>query len=298
MDITQLRYLLTIAELGSFSKAAAYCHVSQPALSVQIQKLEVGMGSILLHRNHRQIVPTPQGLALIKWATQILADVESARREVQGLNGIRADKVSLGVLPTIAPYFLAPALSSFTEKCPKTQVIIYENILAHSLQLIEADKLDFGIVSLPVRETGFQTETLFSEELLLALYPTHRLCQKRAILAEDLRSEEFILLEEDHCLGNKVIDLCERHDFHPRIVFRCGQLATIQSLVAAGKGISLIPRMAVGKEPAGIIYRQLEAPGPKRSIAIVTRNKRPLKCAVMEFLKHLRQTVKHFCRLF
>jgi LysR family hydrogen peroxide-inducible transcriptional activator len=198
-------------------------------------------------------------------------------------------------LPTIAPYFLTRVLDSFISRCPKTQVFVHENTTEQSLQLIESGKLDFGIVSLPIREDGFETETLFSEEMFLAIHPRHPLCQKRQILTDDLRSEKFILLQEDHCLGNQVIGFCNQHDFHPRIVFECGQLATVQSLVEAGIGISLIPQMAIKATPT-LIYRQLENPRPKRSIAVVTRSKRHQKVAVQEFLKHLRQAGKTFGR--
>ena len=289
-----MRYFLAVAELGSFSKAAGRCHVSQPALSVQIQKLETRLGKVLFNRNHRRIVPTNAGLVLIERAKQILAQVENAKHEVRCCDGVLAGKVSLGVLPTIAPYFLTHVLDSFIARCPKIQMVVHENITDQSLQLIESGKLDLGIVSPPIRENGFQVETLFSEEMYLAVHPRHPLSQKRAIFTDDLRSEKFILMQEDHCLGNQVIGFCNSHDFQPRIVLRCGQLATVQSLVAAGAGISLIPQMAIGENPAHITYRQLEAPRPKRSIAVVTRNKRPLKLAAEEFLTHLRQAGKTF----
>jgi LysR family hydrogen peroxide-inducible transcriptional activator len=288
VDITQLRYYLAVAELGSFSKAAARCHVSQPALSVQMQKLEFRMGKLLLNRNHRRIVPTEAGLILVRRAKEILTQIENAKCEIRNLGDSHAGKVSFGVLPTIAPYFLTHVLDSFIARCPKAQVFVHENTTDQTLQLIESGKLDLGIVSLPIREDGFETETLFSEEMLLALHPRHPLIHKRQIFADDLRSEKFILLREDHCLGNQVIGFCNHHDFHPRIVFECGQLATVQSLVAAGIGISLIPQMAIGTT-ATLTYRQLEEPRPKRAIAVVTRNKRALKLVAQEFLKHLRQ---------
>ena len=147
------------------------------------------------------------------------------------------------------------------------------------LQKIETGKMDLGIVSLPVRDHGFEKEPLFSEEMLLALPPRHPLTRKRTIFREDLLNEKNVLCHEDHCLGDCASGFCHKHKFHPRIVFRCGQIATIQSLVAAGKGISLIPQSAIGETPSAITYRQLEAPRPTRSIAIVTRQKRPLKFA-------------------
>jgi len=293
VDITQLRYYLAVTELGSFSKAATRCHVSQPALTVQMQKLEARMGKLLLNRNHRRIVPTEAGMILIMRAKEILALVENAKCEIRNSDSIHAGKVSFGILPTIAPYFLTHVLDSYIARCPKTQVFVHENTTDQSLQLIESGKLDFGIISLPVREDGFETETLFSEEMLLALHPRHPLTKKRQIFSDDLRSEKFILLREEHCLGNQVIGFCNQHDFHPRIVFECGQLATVQSLVEAGIGISLIPQMAINGTPT-LIYRQLENPRPKRTIGVVTRNKRHQKVAVEEFLKHLRQVGKTF----
>ena len=295
MDITQLRYYVAVVELGSFSKAAVRCHVSQPALSVQVQKLEDRLGKLLLNRNHRRIVPTDEGLLLVERAKEILEQIENTKREIRNSGGHHhASKVSFGVLPTIAPYFLAHALDSFMERYPKAQMLIHEKMTGQSLELIESGKLDLGIVSLPILESGFETETLFSEEMLLALHPRHPLSQKRAIFTDDLHSEKFILLQEDPHLVNQGMGFCHKQNFRPRIVIRSSQIATVQSLVAAGMGISLIPQMAIGEKPAHITYRQLENPRPKRSIAIVTRSKRHLKVAAQEFLKHLRQVGKTF----
>jgi LysR family hydrogen peroxide-inducible transcriptional activator len=294
VDTNQLRYFVAVVDHGSFSKAAARCNISQSNLSEQIQKLEGRVGKSLLNRNHRRIVPTEAGDILLRRATRILAHIEKAKHEIRCCDEIRAGKVSFGVSPTIAPCFLAHVLESFVERYPKIQLFVHENIAEQSLQMIEAGKLDLGLVSLPVREHGFETEILFSEEMLLALHPSHPLARKRTIFKEDLLSEKFILSQEDHCLGGCVIGLCRKSNFNPNIVFRCGQFATIQSLVAAGKGISLIPQMAIAEASASITYRQLEAPRPKRDIAIVTRNKRPLKLAAQEFLKHLRLAGKDF----
>jgi LysR family hydrogen peroxide-inducible transcriptional activator len=284
---------MAVVDQGSFSKAAARCNISQSNLSEQVQKLESRVGKPLLNRSHRLIVPTDAGLILIGRAKEILAQVENAKCEIRNSDSVHAGKVSFGILPTIAPYFLPHVLDSYITRCPKTQVFVHENTTDQSLQLIESGKLDFGIISLPVREDGFETETLFSEEMLLAIPPRHPLSKKRQIFTDDLRSEKFILLREEHCLGNQVIGFCNQHDFHPRIVFESGQLATVQSLVEAGIGISLIPQMAIRATPT-LIYRQLENPRPRRTIAVVTRGKRQQKTAVQEFLKHLRLIGKTF----
>ena len=189
---------MAVVDQGSFSKAAARCNISQSNLSEQVQKLESRVGKPLLNRSHRLIVPTDAGNLLLRRATRILALIEKAKQEIRSSDGIHAGKVSFGVLPTIAPCFLALVLGSFVERHPKIQVFVHENTTEQSLQLIETGKLDLGLVSLPVREHGFETETLFSEEMLLALHPRHPLTRKRQIFTEDLLSEKFILSQEDH----------------------------------------------------------------------------------------------------
>jgi LysR family hydrogen peroxide-inducible transcriptional activator len=285
---------VAVVEQTSFSRAAVRCHTSQSNLSEQIKKLEDQLGATLLNRNHRRIVPTVEGELLLLRARPILELIAATKAEIRNADSLKTGQVSFGVLPTIAPDFLAGLLDTFVERWPKIQVCVHENLAEQSLHLIETGKLDMGLVRLPVREHGFETETLFHEEMLLALHTSHPLTRKRAIFMNDLVSEKFILSQEDHCLGDCVQGLCQQRNFHPRLVFQSGQFDTIQSLVAAGKGISLIPQSAIGKAQPTIAYRKLEDANPKRSIAIVMRNKRPLKSVAQEFLKHLRQAGKNF----
>ena len=273
VDINQLRYFVAIADCGSFSKAAARCHVSQPALSVQIQKLESRLGKVLLNRSHRRIVPTEAGYLLLPRARAILGQVEEAKQEVRNVDERKTGKILVGILMTIAPCFLVHILNSFVDQFPDIQVCLNETTTALMLSMLDAGKLDMGITSLPIRDNGFGTEILFSEEMLLALHPRHPLTRKQAICKKDLESEKFILSKEDHCLGSCALRLCSQDNILPRIVFQNGHLAMIQSLVAAGKGISLIPQTAIAETSVSITYRQLENPRPKRSIAVVTKNK-------------------------
>ena len=285
---------MAVAKFGSFSRAAVQCHVSQPALSEQIQRLETAIGKALLNRNHRRIVPTEAGQILVLGAKEILEKMENTERKIRCSGEPHIGDVTFGILPTIAPFLLTHLLDSFVAHSPGTQVVVRESLTEQSLELIEAGKLDLGIVCLPIREPGFDAEVLFTEEMFLAIHHRHPLSQKPRIEAHDLHSERFILMEEDHCLGEQVIGFCRRQDFRPRIVMRCCQLATVQSLVAADYGISLIPQMAVPEKSVQINYRQLENPRPKRTIAIVTRSKRPLKLAAQEFFNHIRQVAKTF----
>jgi LysR family hydrogen peroxide-inducible transcriptional activator len=294
VDINNLRYFVAVVEHQSFSKAAAHCNTSISNLSEQIQKLENRIGKILLDRSRRQIVPTVAGSILSRRARSILAQIEDVTLEIRAAEGASGGKVSIGVLPTFAPHFLAQILNSFIEGHPKIQMEVQETVTAQMLPMIEAGKLDMGITSQPIRGKGFEAETLFSEDLLLALHPHHPLARKRVIVKEDLISEKFIVAKDGYCNGGVPPWLCKRHNFSPRILFRGGQLETILSLVASGKGVSLIPQTAIISTAATIIYRRLEKPWPKRSIVVVTMNKRPLKTAAREFYDLLKQAGRAF----
>jgi LysR family hydrogen peroxide-inducible transcriptional activator len=257
-------------------------------LSEQIKKLEARLGADLLNRNHRRIVPTAAGRILAGRAEHILATVESAAQEIRSVGRHHAGTVTIGILPTVAPFLAAQVLQPLFKPGAKIQAALHEAPKSQILERIEVGALDFGIVSLPVREHGFETEDLFFEELLLALRPKNPLCHKREITLADIRVEKFILLEDVYHFG--------RPDFHPRIKIHSGQLATVQALVAAGMGMSLIPQMAAVKSDTNIIYRSLVNPAPTRTIAIVTRSKRDQTPVVQEFLKHLRIAGAAFAR--
>jgi DNA-binding transcriptional LysR family regulator len=294
VDIPHLRYFVAVVDYGSFSKAAAHCNTSTSNISEQIQKFEHRIGQVLLDRSRRRVVPTEAGEVLLQRARKILADLESANLEVRCVGGKKAGRVLVGILMTLAPCFLVHILNSFVDQFPDVQVCLFETTAALMLGMLDMGKLDVGITTLPVRDNVFETELLFSEEMLLALHPSHPLTRKQAIYREDLESEKFILSKDDHCLDGCALRLCWRNNFLPRIVFQCGRLATIQSLVAAGQGISLIPQTAITEAPAIITYRQLENPRPRRSIVVVTRSKRALKPAAQQFLQHLRQASRTF----
>jgi LysR family transcriptional regulator, hydrogen peroxide-inducible genes activator len=296
MDVNQLRYFLAVAKNGSFSKAAVECYLSQPALSEQIHKLEKDLGKVLFDRSHRKIVPTAAGKLLIEQANRILEQIKEAKLLVQGSNGTASGTVTLGILPTIAPYFAPHILQTFSEECPRVQVMIHEDLTAHLLHLVDGGELDFGIASLPIKENSFEIEKLFTEELLLAVPVRHPLAKKTRIRVEDLCSEKFILMKEGHCLGDQVLVFCHRHDFRPRILMRSGQIGTILSLVKSGLGVSLIPQMAKDATIKSVTYRSLEEPQPTRTIVAFWRSKRAHTKAVQEFLKHLRQAAKAFLK--
>jgi LysR family hydrogen peroxide-inducible transcriptional activator len=290
MELHQLRYFLAVAQAANFSRAAEQCHVSQPSLSQQIQKLEDELGEKLFSRLKRSTVLTAAGEALRPRAARILSEVDAAKHDVEDASEHVRGHVSIGVLPTVAPYLLPAVLSLVAKESPNIDVLIHEEPTARLLHVAAACEIDLAIVSLSIQDERFIVQTLFREELLLALPPGHRLAKRRAVHLADLEGERFILMKEGHCLGDQALRFCDRHALRPRVVFRSAQLETIQALVMSGVGISLIPEMARQTERTGLpVYRSLAAPRPTRTISVLWRKEHHHSKAAREFLRLLRK---------
>jgi len=286
MEMQQLRYVVAVARTGNFSRAAEQCHVSQPSLSQQIQKLEDELGERLFDRLKREVRLTPHGEVFLRRAMRVLDEVDAALREAKDAGELLRGTLRLGVLPTIAPYLLPSVMADFAEKFPGVEVIVHEDTTAQLLKLLVSCEIEFALASRPIEDERLEIDDLFGEELLLALPPGHSLNRKRTIRVADLEGERFILMKDGHCLGDQVLGFCERREMRPTISFRSAQLETIQSLVCAGLGVSLIPAMATeGERHDRPKYRSLAGPKPHRQIVAVRPKQRPPSRAASEFLK-------------
>jgi LysR family transcriptional regulator, hydrogen peroxide-inducible genes activator len=286
MEMQQLRYVVAVARTGNFSRAAEQCHVSQPSLSQQILKLEDELGERLFDRMKREVKLTPQGEAFLRRAIHILHEVDAAKREAAEAKDLLRGTITIGVLPTIAPYLLPKIMAEFTEKYPGVQIVVQEDTTARLLKHTLAYEIDFALVSQPISDERLAVRCLFAEELLLALPRRHPLTRKDNITVGDLACERLIVMKEGHCLGDQVLNFCERRDWHPQISFRSAQLETIQALVSVGLGLSLIPAMAAGIGRKDLPeYRSIRSPKPRRKIVVVWPEQRPPARAANEFLK-------------
>ncbi len=286
MEMRQLRYVVAVARAENFSRAAERCHVSQPSLSQQIQKLEDELGERLFERMKRAAKLTPTGELFLRRAVKILEEVDAATREAKEATGLLRGTVTIGVLPTIAPYLLPEILAEFIEKYPGVEMVVQEDTTAHLLKLLLGCEIDFALASQPIRDERLDIRELFAEELLLALPPGHPLTRQRTVSASDLEGERLIVMKEGHCLGQQVLNFCDRRDLHPDISLRSAQIETIQALVVSGLGISLIPAMAArGKHEDLPEYRSLQSPRPERKIVALWPKQRPPARAANEFLK-------------
>lgn len=286
MEMHQLRYVVAVARTGNFSRAAEQCHVSQPSLSQQVQKLEDELGERIFDRMKRATKLTQSGETFLRRAVRILEEVEAAKREATEAKGLLCGTVSVGVLPTIAPYLLPEAMARFTGKYPGLEIEVQEDTTTRLLKQVLAYEIDFALASLPIQDDRLVVKELFTEELLLALPPDHPLTRKCSIAITDLDGERLIVMKEGHCLGDQVLGFCDRRDLKPAISFRSAQLETIQALVASGLGLSLVPAMAVRNGSSDSPqYRSLQPPRPRRKIVAVWPKHRPPGRAAKEFLK-------------
>jgi LysR family hydrogen peroxide-inducible transcriptional activator len=287
MEMHQLRYVAAVARTGNFSRAAEQCHVSQPSLSQQVQKLEDELGERLFERTRRGVRLTPAGEAFLPRALRVLEEVNSALREAREAGELLRGTLRVGVLPTIAPYLLPGVIAAFAKKFPGVEIVVQEDTTAQLLRAAAVYEIDLALASLPLPDDHFEFEPLFTEELLLALPAGHRLAMKRRIAAADLEGERLIVMKEGHCLGDQVLAFCGRQAT-AAVRFRSAQLETIHALVRAGLGISLVPAMAARSETPGLLCRSLQAPRPERTIVACWPKSRVPSRAAEAFLAELR----------
>jgi LysR family transcriptional regulator, hydrogen peroxide-inducible genes activator len=244
MELHQLRYLVAVADSHSFTGAAQLCNITQPTLSHQIRKLEDEVGEPLLQRRKTGAFLTPLGERIYRHAQDILKNVESVQqaassfsRKVQGL-------LKIGVIPTIAPYFLPGLLRLSQKRHPGIRFQMTEEPTEHLLASLGAGLLDLAILSPPIASDKLQTLDLFTDEFLLALPTNHFLGKSREISLRVLREQPMILMNDAHCLRGQTISFCQRAGFAPKVFIQSSQLDTVLAMVETGQGISLVPAMA------------------------------------------------------
>ena len=242
MEIHQLRYLVAVADEGSFSRAAAKVRVAQPSLSQQIRKLEAEVGQPLFDRLPRSVVLTEAGHCFIDYARQILASIGDARRCVDELKGEVAGRVAVGAIPTIAPYVLPELVVTFQNRYPDVTLEIVEDVTDGITRRIEAGELDVALASTCRPSPTLRRESLGSEPLLLLVPEGHPLAKKTLVEFDDLKSQRFLLLHEMHCLSQQVNHLLESRRLRPEVALAGSQLSTIGNMVAASIGISMCRR--------------------------------------------------------
>lgn len=286
MEIHQLIYFVAVAETGGFSRAAKRCNVAQPSLSQQIMKLEQELGQQLFDRLGRTIALTEAGQVLLPHARAILAEVQEVKRGLRQEIDEGHGRLAVGFIPTIAPFLLPGVLKQFAQTFPEAELSVYEDFTDNLVRDLIAGKLDVGIMSLPINNKLISTEELLTEPLLVASSRHHELISKASVMVRELEAFPFIALNEVHCLGEQVQSFCYRQDVDLEIVCHTSQLSTVQSCVALGLGVSLVPLMLAASDTSDqIAYRPVSDVVPQRKIVAASHTGRLQSFLAQQFVE-------------
>jgi len=292
MEIHQLRYFVTVAETGNFTRASERCNVSQPSLSQQIIKLESEMGHKLFHRLGRKAVLTEIGLTFLERARRILFEIETAGKEIKDSPGTER-RIVVGAIPTVMPYLLPIIIAEARRKHPNLVIHAREDFRTPIVKSVMDGELDLALASTPIPDARAAVEPLFTEHLLLAVPEQHHLAARPAVTGADLKDETFILLGHSSALAAQIQQFCGAHDFEPTIGYRCNQLSTVKYFLKMGLGISILPQITRTPErDQGILYRRLSGRPPQREIVLVRHPQRYQTRGAALFLEELRAAIK------
>jgi len=274
LKLKDLRYLVALADLRHFGRAAGRCFVSQPTLSAQLKKLEQSLGVQLIERAPNAVALTAVGEEIVARARRILEAsdevVELARSHQDPLAG----RLRVALLPTIGPYLLPQIAPVIRKSLPRLQLHLYEYQTAAMIEKLHGGELDLGILALPVELEGLESRELYREEFLLAVPERHRLATHERVRVADLRAERLLLLEEGHCLRDQALEVCSRVGVRDSQDFRGTSLETLRQMVAAGAGVTLLPELAgrgAYRSGRGVALRQFVRPAPARQVGAVRR---------------------------
>ena len=292
LKLEALEQFVAVARTRNFTRAAEELHLSQSALSRSIQKLEEQLGQPVFERKPREVLLTDLGTLLLKRATDILKLVEDTFSELSEAG--RRGRIRLGVIPTIAPYFLPGLLSRFSQEHPDIGVLLQEDTTEELIRRCSHGDIDLAILALPVIAKYIEVEALFEEELLLVVASGHPLEKVRNITAASVDAYPFVMLSEAHCLAENISSFCRKNAIQPVTVERTSQITTVQELVAMNHGISVLPEMARRIDGSGRrVYRSFSGEKPVRTVAMMWNPYRYQSQALLALMDHLRRQARN-----
>jgi LysR family hydrogen peroxide-inducible transcriptional activator len=275
MTLTQLEYIVAVANEHHFAKAAAQCFVTQPTLSMQIQKLEEEIGIKIFDRNKQPVLPTEAGAELISQARKVLAERDAFLDIIQVQKGVLQGQLTIGIIPTLAPYLLPLFITAFTERYPGVKLVVSELTTDAIVRRLKEGRIDAGVLVTPLQESGIQEEPLFYEELLAYVSKTNAAYKKNYVLAKDIDPNKLWLLEEGHCFRSQIVNLCalrksSREGSH--FEYEAGSIETLRRMVDLGDGVTIIPELAtIDMTPKQLSHlRFFKAPSPMREVSLIT----------------------------
>jgi len=274
MTLTQLSYIVAVDKYRHFATAAQKIYITQPTLSMQIQKLEDELGVLIFDRSKSPVVPTAMGEQIIEEAKQIL----SGAKHIEDMVAVQGESLKgtfrVGIIPTIAPYLVPLFLKPFIEAHPDVELIFEEALTAEVLKGLNEDYFDVGIIATPTDQNIFEKD-LFLEPFMAYVSKEHELATKEEITVDDLYQEDLWLLNEGHCFRDQTIKLCKKNNEKLNkspIIFESGNLETLKRLVEQDFGVTLMPYLAlndIDKRCANGVIKNFSDPIPSRKIRLV-----------------------------
>ena len=285
MTLSQLKYTLAVAEEGNFTQAAEKCFVTQPTLSMQVQKLEEELSVKVFNRNTKPISLTTIGTKIIEQAKIIVRESKRMDDIVSMEKGIIGGDFKLGIIPTIMPTLLPLFLNTFIKKFPKVNLKIEEQNTATIIEELKNGKLDAGIAASPLDDNKLIEKPLYYEPFVGYIPESHSLSKLKILKISDLEKMDVLVLEDGHCFREHVLKLCQTPNFSHSFNLKSGSFETLIHLANDGLGMTLLPYLQTRNltQKNANNLRSFESPEPAREISLIY-SKSQLKLPVIESL--------------
>jgi LysR family transcriptional regulator, hydrogen peroxide-inducible genes activator len=275
MTFTQLEYVIAVDTCRHFSMAAEQCFVTQPTLSMQIQKLEAELGTKIFDRSKQPVIPTESGEEIIKQARVIIHEVKMMHQSVKDKQGLVEGELKIGIIPTLAPYLLPLFLQSFLARYPDIKIKVKEMTTEMLVENLKSGRIDAGLLVTPLQDNSIIEYPLFYEELVAYVSRSNAAFKKNYVLADDIDLRELWLLEEGHCFRSQIVSLCElkkQSNIQSHFEYEAGSVETLRRMVEMNKGITILPELATmdfSVKQQNMI-RHFKSPAPVREVSLVT----------------------------
>lgn len=290
MTITQLEYIVAVDTYRSFVLAAEKCFVTQPTLSMQVQKLEDTLGVKLFDRSKQPVSPTEIGIEIIEQARVMLAESEKIKEIITDRQKELSGELKVGIIPTVSPYILPKIITGFVQKYPQVKLIVWEYTTEQIVQQLKLGTLDCGIMSTPLREPMLTEIPVFYENFVAYVSKHSKLSKKKSITPEDIDMEEIWVLNEGHCMREQVLNICQRRRATKGFLhfeYNTGSVETLKRMVDQNNGATILPELALTELNDKQLdrVRYFKSPEPAREVSIVIQ-KNFLKRRMIEALKN------------
>jgi len=290
MTITQLEYIVAVDTYRSFVMAAEKCFVTQPTLSMQVQKLEDTLGVKIFDRSKQPVIPTEIGSEIIAQARVLLGESEKIRELITDRQKELSGELRVGIIPTVSPYILPKIISGFIVKYPLVKLIVWEQTTEEIIQQLKFGTLDCGILSTPLHEPLLTEIPVFYENFVAYVSKNSKLSKKKSISPEDIDMEEIWILNEGHCMREQVLNICQRRRStkgFQHFEYNTGSVETLKRMVDQNNGATILPELALAdlNDKQLDKVRYFKTPEPAREVSIVIQ-KNFLKRRMIEALKN------------